>query len=138
MGHSETHSTPYQEESPFRDSHARERDRDSSLHRELPGLSTGQRSHVGLYLTCILVPVHPQLWDIADYCLHKSCSETTPTVVMTPPPLKLAWRSHVSSIVTIDVAEETNVIVTASTDCTVCLWSHKGHYIGMETWRMGT
>ena len=84
------------------------------------------------------MPLHPQLWDIADYCLPWGCSETTPTVVMTPPPLKLSWRSHVSSIVTVDVAEETNVIVTASTDCTVRLWSHKGRYIGMETLRMET
>lgn len=75
-----------------------------------------------------------QLWDISTYCLHKGCDETTPTINKTPPPLKLAWRAHTLSIVTIDTAEECGVVVTASTDCTVRLWTMKGCYIGMETW----
>jgi hypothetical protein len=71
-----------------------------------------------------------QLWDISSYCLDKGCEEDTPTVDKTPPPLKLAWRSHISSIVSIDTAEEVGVIVTASTDCTVRLWTTRGRYIG--------
>ena len=84
---------------------------------------------------CIVLYSAPytQLWDISDYCLNKHCAKTTPTIITTPPPLKLAWRSHLSSIVSIDVAEEANVVVTASTDCCVRLWSHKGCYIGMGT-----
>lgn len=85
-----------------------------------------------MYYPVLYIPIL-QLWDISNYCLHKSSSETTPTIEKTPPPLKLAWRSHLSSIVSIDTAEEVGVVVTASTDCTVRLWTVKGCYIGMET-----
>jgi WD40 repeat protein len=71
-----------------------------------------------------------QVWDICDYCLDSGCRETTPTVKKTTPPLKLAWRSHLLSIVSIDTAEEGGVVITASTDCTVRLWTLKGFYIG--------
>ena len=81
------------------------------------------------------------MWDISDYCQsHGSCSssgQTTPTVNKTPPPLKLSWRSHLLSIVSIDTAEEMGVVITASTDCTVRLWSVKGLYIGMELFTPG-
>ena len=88
---------------------------------------------------CIIMyfnSVYLQLWDISNYCLHNTCDEATPTVNKTPPPLKLTWRAHLLSVVSIDTAEESGVVVTASTDCTVRLWTQKGCYIGMETWDM--
>ncbi len=44
-----------------------------------------------------------------------------------------AWKGHFSSVVSIDLAEEKELIVTASTDRCVSLWSFEGRYIGMVT-----
>ena len=67
-----------------------------------------------------------QLWDISDYCVHVM----GPKPVTRPPPLLLAWRAHLSSIVSINLAESKGLVVTASTDCCVRVWTMQGRYIG--------
>lgn len=57
-------------------------------------------------------------------------------VINQPPPVELAWRCHISSIVSVDLAESKKLIVTASTDHSVCLWTMTGRYIG--EWRRVT
>ena len=47
-----------------------------------------------------------------------------------PPLLINAWKGHFASVVSIDLAEDKELIVTASTDRCVCLWTIKGRYIG--------
>ena len=41
-----------------------------------------------------------------------------------------AWKGHFASVVSIDIVEEKNLIITASTDCCVSLWTTEGRYIG--------
>ena len=48
------------------------------------------------------------------------------------PPLEKTWKGHFSSIVSIDLAEDKELIVTASTDRCVSLWTIDGRYIGKE------
>lgn len=55
-----------------------------------------------------------------------------PKPVTTPPPLMVAWRAHLRSIVSIDLAEDKGLVITASTDCCVRLWTMQGRYIGEE------
>lgn len=50
-----------------------------------------------------------------------------------PPPQGPAWKAHGTSIVSIDLAEAKELVITASTDCCVRLWSKRGRYIG-EVW----
>ena len=51
-------------------------------------------------------------------------------VVKEVPPRGVAWKAHASSIVSIDLAEAKELIITASTDHCVCLWSKRGRYVG--------
>ena len=51
-------------------------------------------------------------------------------MVKTPPLLSLAWKAHGATIVSIDLAEAKELVITASTDCCVRLWSRMGRYIG--------
>ncbi|XP_012936713.1 WD repeat-containing protein on Y chromosome [Aplysia californica] len=62
------------------------------------------------------------VWDIATYCL------TEPAVQ--PPELLRKWRGHVESVSSMDLVESSNVLITASNDCTVRLWTTEGHYVG--------
>lgn len=48
------------------------------------------------------------------------------------PPLQIGWKGHFSSIVSVDLAEDKELIVTASTDRCVSLWTINGRYIGKE------
>ena len=68
-----------------------------------------------------------QLWEMDGYC-YKVPSEMKP--VKDSPPLSLAWRAHLSSIVSIDLAEDKGLIITASTDCCVRMFTLNGRYIG--------
>lgn len=79
-------------------------------------------------ITCIcgnLLILGVQIWVIADYCVG-----VTEKPVTVPPPLQLAWKGHLSSIVSIDIAEERSLIISASTDCCVRLWTTTGRFIG--------
>ncbi|XP_055893432.1 WD repeat-containing protein on Y chromosome-like isoform X2 [Biomphalaria glabrata] len=61
-------------------------------------------------------------WNLTDYCLTRPAHE--------PPELLYKWRGHVESVASMDLVESNNVLVTSSSDCTVRLWTHQGHYIG--------
>ncbi len=71
------------------------------------------------------VRVLMQNWKVGEYCFK----EENP-VVKTPPPQGPAWKAHGSSIVSIDLAEAKKLIITASTDYCIRLWSMTGRYIG--------
>ncbi|XP_050415483.1 WD repeat-containing protein on Y chromosome [Patella vulgata] len=62
------------------------------------------------------------VWNIKNYCLIGLESQ--------PPELLYSWRGHVEGVNGIDLVEEQNVLLTASSDCTVRLWTLEGHYIG--------
>ena len=51
-------------------------------------------------------------------------------MIKTSPPQGPTWKAHATSIVSIDLAEAKELIITASTDCCVRLWSKMGRYIG--------
>ena len=71
-----------------------------------------------------------QIWDIDNYC-YKVAAEDKP--VKENPPHSLAWRAHLNSIVSVDLAEDKGLIITASTDCCVRLFTLNGRYIGKIT-----
>lgn len=47
-----------------------------------------------------------------------------------PPEILLAFRGHAKSIVSVDYCEKKQLIITASTDCYVRLWTINGKYLG--------
>ncbi|KAG5281841.1 hypothetical protein AALO_G00049380 [Alosa alosa] len=62
------------------------------------------------------------------------------TVSLVPPPLLSSWRCHVKSIVSLEYVERFCLIVTASLDCNVRLWTIAGGYVGtfgQAPWRVG-
>ena len=67
-----------------------------------------------------------QIWDISDYCV----SVTGPTPSHEAPPGLLCWKAHMMGVVSIDLAEDKSLIITASTDCCVRLWTMQGRHIG--------
>jgi WD40 repeat protein len=68
-----------------------------------------------------------QVWDINDYCIDIPYGQRP---VREMPKLLNGWRGHTKTIVSIDIAEEKKLIITASTDCRVSLWTTSGKYIG--------
>ena len=50
-----------------------------------------------------------------------SVSKSTP--LYEAPPDVLCWRAHITTVVSIDLAEDKALIITASTDCCVRLWT---------------
>ena len=53
------------------------------------------------------------------------------SVSLTPPPLLSSWRGHLKGIVSLEYVERFRLIVTASLDCNVRLWTIAGSYIGV-------
>ncbi len=68
-----------------------------------------------------------QIWKIAKYCVDVP---ETQRPICTPPEFTTAWRGHLSSIVSVDLAEDKGLLITASTDCSVRVWTLNGRYIG--------
>lgn len=64
------------------------------------------------------------IWDVEDYCLKGKTSQ--------PPERLFFWRAHVQSITSIEPVEIWNceILLTASLDCTVRLWTTEGHFVG--------
>lgn len=48
------------------------------------------------------------------------------------PPIISSWRGHTDAIISIDIVEHKELIITASLDCCVSLWTLCGRYIGKE------
>ncbi|VDD82211.1 unnamed protein product [Mesocestoides corti] len=62
------------------------------------------------------------VWNIETYCL----SGPEPAQ-----PRKLyKWRTHVSSVVSLEVVSSTRTLITASVDCCVRLWTWQGSFVG--------
>ena len=68
-----------------------------------------------------------QIWEIDEYC-YQVPAEDKP--VKECPPHHLAWRAHLNSIVSVDLAEDKGLIISASTDCCVRMFTVNGRYIG--------
>ena len=68
-----------------------------------------------------------QMWCIAKYCVDVPEAQRP---VRTPPSFTNVWRAHLLSIVSVDLAEDKSLLITASTDCSVRLWAMNGRYIG--------
>ncbi|EDV24388.1 uncharacterized protein TRIADDRAFT_63930 [Trichoplax adhaerens] len=55
-----------------------------------------------------------------------------------PPDVLYSWRAHTQTITSMDLIEYQEAIATASTDCTLRLWTYEGKYIGtfgqQESW----
>ena len=68
------------------------------------------------------------MWEIDDYCYKVAPSDKP---VKEAPPHSLAWKAHLNSIVSIDLAEDKGLIITASTDCCVRMFTLNGRYIGV-------
>ena len=68
-----------------------------------------------------------QIWEIDEYC-YQVPAEDKP--VKECPPHSLAWRAHLNSIVSVDLAEDKGLIISASTDCCVRMFTVNGRYIG--------
>ncbi|XP_041712374.2 WD repeat-containing protein on Y chromosome-like [Coregonus clupeaformis] len=61
-------------------------------------------------------------------------------VSLTPPSLLSSWRCHLKGIVHLEYVERFRLIVTASLDCNVRLWTIAGRYIGtfgQGLWQVG-
>ena len=46
------------------------------------------------------------------------------------PPIISSWRGHTDAVISIDFVEHKELIITASLDCCVSLWTLCGRYIG--------
>ncbi|EGD73223.1 hypothetical protein PTSG_12227 [Salpingoeca rosetta] len=65
------------------------------------------------------------LWDISNYCTNKPDTLKGSEA----PPITAHWRAHVQPVTDITVLNK-NIVITASADCSVRVWSLKGDYIG--------
>lgn len=68
-----------------------------------------------------------QMWSISTYCVHVPQSQRP---IQTSPENTIAWQAHSSSVVSIDLVEEKCLLITASTDRSICVWTLNGRYIG--------
>ncbi|XP_066558971.1 WD repeat-containing protein on Y chromosome [Amia ocellicauda] len=62
------------------------------------------------------------------------------SVSLTPPPLLSSWRCHLKAVTSLEYVDRFQLIVTASLDCNVRLWSIAGKYIGtfgQGLWNVG-
>lgn len=76
----------------------------------------------------VVVLFSVQLWEIADYCYQVPPADKP---VKEAPPHSLAWRAHLNSIVSVDLAEDKGLIISASTDRCVRMFTLNGRYIGV-------
>ena len=68
------------------------------------------------------------MWEIDNYCYEVAPSDKP---VKEAPTHSLAWKAHLNSIVSVDLAEDKGLIITASTDCCVRMFTLNGRYIGV-------
>ncbi|XP_036435600.1 WD repeat-containing protein on Y chromosome-like [Colossoma macropomum] len=62
------------------------------------------------------------------------------SVSLTPPELLSSWRCHLKGIAHLEYVERYHLIITASVDCNVRLWTIAGHHIGtfgQSCWQVG-
>lgn len=75
-------------------------------------------------ISCI-ISLWLQVWNISSYCLYK----TTEDVIVKAPPLELMFRAHMLPVLSISLAEDKLLIVTASADQCIRLWTSGGRYL---------
>ncbi|XP_029111355.1 WD repeat-containing protein 49 [Scleropages formosus] len=75
------------------------------------------------------------VFDIKAYALGPEPEDKGPKMVN-------YWRAHISTITSLQAVDSDRVLLTASTDCTVRLWSIHGEFIGTfgqsESWSVHT
>ncbi|XP_043944952.1 EF-hand calcium-binding domain-containing protein 8 [Protopterus annectens] len=62
------------------------------------------------------------------------------TATLVPPELLCSWRGHLRAIVQVEYVDRFKLIVTASYDCNIRLWTLSGSYIGTfgeSVWQIG-
>jgi hypothetical protein len=73
------------------------------------------------------------LWRIESYCTSRSTSF--------PPERATVWRAHTQKITQLLLVEQWNVLISASADTSVRVWTLDGHSIGTfgqeKTWSLG-
>ncbi|XP_064637892.1 WD repeat-containing protein on Y chromosome-like [Lineus longissimus] len=62
------------------------------------------------------------VWNIGMYAMEHTENS--------PPELLFTWRGHIESVTCIDLVEEHKMMLTASLDCTVRMWTLDGEYVG--------
>ncbi|XP_070605983.1 cilia- and flagella-associated protein 337-like isoform X2 [Erythrolamprus reginae] len=60
--------------------------------------------------------------DIQNYALQDAKEET--------PKYVNHWRAHLGLILTLEIIDEDNILLSCSIDCTIRLWSLNGEYVG--------
>ncbi|KAM3837845.1 cilia- and flagella-associated protein 337-like [Vipera latastei] len=60
--------------------------------------------------------------DIQNYALQDTKEET--------PKYVNHWRAHLGLVLTLEIIDEDNILLSCSIDCTIRLWSLNGEYIG--------
>ncbi|PFX29987.1 WD repeat-containing protein on Y chromosome [Stylophora pistillata] len=93
-----------------------------------------------------------KLWDISCYCIssgdqkpatpqqrklslgnrrYSQKSSKAGGINTKPPPLVISFRAHLQPIVSLDFVDNRQLIITASKDASVRLWTQTGRYIGL-------
>ena len=66
--------------------------------------------------------------------MNRKNSHWKGTIDTRPPPLVQTFRAHLKAIVSLDFVDSRQLIITASTDASVRLWTQTGLYIGKKTY----
>eukprot|EP01136_Pigoraptor_vietnamica_P017476 Opistho-1_new@62676 len=67
-----------------------------------------------------------KLWDISELVLDVRATDRRKCLR-----LQITWRAHIQSIVSVTFIEERDLILTASVDCTIRLWTMFGEHMGI-------
>jgi len=77
----------------------------------------------------------PDFYTIPDHLRNVFASRPPPTSsdpskTLVYPPLVNSFRAHLRSIHSVDFISDRGLLITASADCSVRMWTVNGHYIG--------
>jgi len=64
--------------------------------------------------------------------MNRKNSHWKGTIDTRPPPLVQTFRAHLKAVVSLDFVDSRQLIITASTDASVRLWTQTGLYIGKK------
>ncbi|KAI8804253.1 WD40-repeat-containing domain protein, partial [Cladochytrium replicatum] len=74
--------------------------------------------------------------DIKEHCISQNIRPSSP-----PPPVIAVFRAHVATIMSVDIVEGYDMVISASTDGTARMFTFKGEYVGTfgqdEPWDIG-
>lgn len=89
-------------------------------HRCITAMSTNEDNSI---LVTADIKGFVSLWNIKNYCMDGHLSRNPPKKVQ-------HWRTHVQQITSVKLIDSKDILLTSSEDCSVRLWTTKGHYIG--------